>query len=176
LIGVDEQIFLSCLFRFVHLVELGEWEKAGTLWELLGRLGRNWSREAYRAGTAEYWYGRFRIYQGDLSDAHLNAAEQEVRKGKNRTVLGYIHYWRGILRLERDEWELAAESCDLNHNFAVWQGYGLIGDQQRPSPGAIGFYFAIPRTSRASRTAKLMVFHSLQDPAGRRSTILFTEG
>ena len=71
-------------------------------------------------------------------------------------------------------WCLAA--CDLKHNFAVWQVMVYLGAITAQARVYWGFYLGNPRACRASRTAQVMVFHSLQHPAGRRSTILLTDG
>jgi len=65
--------------------------------------------------------------------------------------------------------------CDLKHKVAVWQGYAL-NHVDSPNGCVLDFYFEMPSALCASRTAEVMAFHSLQDPSGMRSTILFTDG
>jgi tetratricopeptide (TPR) repeat protein len=110
LIGDDEEIFRSRLFRFAQLATIGQWADAQAIWDLLDPMGRIWSRAVYRPGEAEYYYANVRFWQGDLSEEHLAHAEQLAKAGKNRLTVRSLHGLRGEWRLERGEWRLAAES------------------------------------------------------------------
>ena len=108
--GNDEVIFSARLDRFTQLAMIGRWDDAQTVWELLDSMGRDWSRSTYRPGSAEYLYAAFRFQQGDLTEAHLVAAERLAEAGKNRATVRDLHRFRGEWRLQQGEWALAAES------------------------------------------------------------------
>jgi hypothetical protein len=70
---------------------------------------------------------------------------------------------------------LGLPACDLKHNFAVWQAYALIGPE-RPLPVCLGLPTSRCQGSVEPHVPPTMLFHSVQDPSGRFSTIRFTEG
>jgi hypothetical protein len=107
--GGQESVFLALINRFVQLSETGQ-EDGTAIWDLLDPMGRDWSRTVYRRGAAEFAYARCRFWQGDLSEGDLATAEQLAKAGKNRGILRSLQGLRGAWRLEREEWELAAES------------------------------------------------------------------
>ena len=84
--------------------------RAEAMWQLLDPMGRNWSRNIYRSGEAEYGYARFRFWQGDLREEHLAHAEQLAKAGRSRAVIRNLHRLRGEWQLEQGQWALAAES------------------------------------------------------------------
>ncbi|MBV9759398.1 MAG: DUF4062 domain-containing protein [Acidobacteriaceae bacterium] len=110
LTGDSESIFCTRLDRFHQLAMFGEWEEAQATWDLLDSMGRAWSRAAYRAGEAEYYFALYRFWQGALEDEHLVRAEQLSKEVKNRIAVRGLHGLRGEWRLSRREWALAAES------------------------------------------------------------------
>jgi hypothetical protein len=109
-IGNNSAIFSVRFDRFTQLAIIGQWANAQATWDLLDPMGRNWPRNLYRPGDAEYWYALFRFWQGDLTEEHLTNAEQLAKSGKSRFTVRYLHSLRGERRLERREWALAAES------------------------------------------------------------------
>lgn len=110
LIDDDEALFRVRLNLFEVLVELGQWETAEAMWQLLDPMGRDWQRMIYRSGDAEEWYARFRFWQGDLQEEHLAQAEQLAKAGRNRLTIRDIHRLRGQWQLEQGHWALAADS------------------------------------------------------------------
>lgn len=108
--GDKEAIFCARLFRFEQLDVLGKWAEAQAVWDLLDPMGRDWSRAAYRPGSAESLYVRFRSRQGDLSEECLAQAEQLAKAGKNRQAIRDLHGLRGQWCLDRGQWALATES------------------------------------------------------------------
>jgi hypothetical protein len=106
----EDKVFRARLDRLVHLARIGQWQDAKAVWDLLDPMGRDWSRNVYRPGDAEYQYAAFRFWQGDLSEEQLAHAEQLAKAGKNRKIVRYLHGLRGQWRLERSEWALAGES------------------------------------------------------------------
>lgn len=110
LTDVEEDLFSARQGRFWQLVDIGQWSEAEAIWQLLDPMGRDWSRDIYRPGDAEYSYARFRFWKGDLSEEHLAHAEQLANAGKNRVAIRSLHAVRGQWRLEQGQWALAAES------------------------------------------------------------------
>jgi hypothetical protein len=106
----QEAVFSARQDRFRQLAQIGQWEDAKAIWDLLDPMGRNWSRGRYRSGDAEFVYAEFRFWQRGLSEEHLATAEQLAQDGKSRAVVRALHSLRGQWRLEREEWALAAES------------------------------------------------------------------
>lgn len=108
LLDDQEQLFRTRLLRFTQLVTIGCWAEAETLWWLLDAMGRNWSRNIYRPGNAEYCYAVLCFYQGELQEAQLVLAEQLAKNGKNRFTLRYLYSLRGEWLLEQNHWQAAA--------------------------------------------------------------------
>jgi len=105
-----ERLFRSLLSLFANQSRFGQWHEAGTSWQTLDPMGRDWRRNAYRQGDAECWFAVNQFLQGRLQEEHLTAAEQLARKDGNRGTLRDIWRLRGEWRLEQQEWELAFES------------------------------------------------------------------
>jgi hypothetical protein len=103
-------LFVTRLTRWGQLVLLGRWSQAAAVWQILDRMGRNWPRNNYRAGEAEYLYAHSRLLQGDLTEGLLLRAEQLAQRGKSRLTIRELHGLRGQWRLEQEEWQLAARS------------------------------------------------------------------
>jgi tetratricopeptide (TPR) repeat protein len=103
-------LFRTQLDLFCQLAIFGQWEDAQAIWQLLDPMGRDWKRDAYRSGYAEYWYALFRFWQGELREAHLDQAEQLARAGRNRQGIRALYGLRGAWLLEQGQWVLAAES------------------------------------------------------------------
>jgi hypothetical protein len=108
--GNDQDLFLNRLCRFRDLSLIGKWADAEAIWFLLDPMGRDWAREAYRPGRAEFDYARFRFWKGDLREEHLALAERLAAEGKNRKVVRAVHSLRGRWQIEQGHWALAAES------------------------------------------------------------------
>jgi hypothetical protein len=106
-----ESNFRARLNRFILLAELGQWEDAELMWQLLSPMGRNWSRKVYRPGDAEYSYALFRFWQGDLQEEYLIHAEQLAKAGRNRKIIRYLHHLRGEWQLEQGHWGLLLTAC-----------------------------------------------------------------
>jgi hypothetical protein len=98
------------LRRFRQLAEIGQWEAAEAMWQLLDPMGRNWSRSGYVPGDAEWEYALCRFWRGDLKEEHLLHAEQLAKAGKNRLAIRDLHRLRGAWQLEQGQWTLAADS------------------------------------------------------------------
>ena len=109
-IGGEELIFRSLLDKFFLLAIIGQWFEAQAAWNQLDRMGRAWSRAAYRPGLAEYRYARFRFQQGKLQEEQLAEAEKMLELGKGRSSIRNCRSFRGEWHLERHEWSLAAAS------------------------------------------------------------------
>lgn len=105
-----EILFMSLLFLFAVQSRFGQWSESATTWQKLDPMGRDWSRNAYRQGDAEYWFALNQFWQGKLQEVHLTTAEQLARKDSNRGTLRDIWRLRGEWRLEQQEWGLASES------------------------------------------------------------------
>jgi hypothetical protein len=114
----DEQLFSTRLHLFNLLVQLGKWEDAETMWQLLDPMGRAWSRLVYRPGNAELCYAQFRFLQGDLQEEHLVHAEQLAKADRSRKTIRYLHRLRGDWQLEQCQWALAANSLHKTVNLA----------------------------------------------------------
>lgn len=105
-----EDLFSARLDRFEQLAAIGQWAVAEAMWQLLDPMGRDWSRNIYRPGSAEYHHALFRFYQGDMTEEHLARAEQLATEGKNRKTIRNLHCLRGQWQLEQGHWALAADS------------------------------------------------------------------
>ncbi len=105
-----EAIFRTRLDRFMQLATIGLWTDAEALWDLLDPMGRNWRRERYSPGAAEFEYAQFCFWRGNLTEEYLTHAERLAREGKNRFHIRRLHDLRGHWRLEQGQWSLAAES------------------------------------------------------------------
>ncbi|MBE0542599.1 MAG: DUF4062 domain-containing protein [Verrucomicrobia bacterium] len=103
-------LFVTRLDRFSQLDELGQLEKAEAMWRILDPMGREWSRNNYRPGSAESAYARFNFRRGRLKEGDLARAERLAKEGKNRGAARDLHSLRGEWRLEQRKWSLAAES------------------------------------------------------------------
>lgn len=110
LIGDDDHVFRARLNRFAQLAEMGRWDEAEAMWQLLDPMDRPRVRALYRPGEAEVAYARFRVYRGDLGEEHLVRAEQLAATGKERAIIRSLHELRGEWRLERAEWAAATDS------------------------------------------------------------------
>ncbi|HJQ23587.1 MAG TPA: DUF4062 domain-containing protein [Blastocatellia bacterium] len=108
--GDNEVLFRARLDLFDQLVVLGQWEEAEAIWQLLNPMGRNWTRDSYRSGSAEWVYARFRFQQGDLREEDITQAEQLAQTGRNRAIIRELHRLRGEWQLEQRQWALAADS------------------------------------------------------------------
>ncbi len=102
--------FVAKLHLFSRHARIGNWEEAASIWSVLDPLGRDWSRNLYRPGDAEYDYAHYRLLQGMLKESHLADAERLAVEGKNRSVIRDVNRLRGEWRLEQGEWALAAAS------------------------------------------------------------------
>lgn len=105
-----DALFRARLIRFAFLRTIGRQVEAQAFWELLDPMGRNWPRNVYRPGEAEYEYAQLCFERGDLREEQLTQVEELARNGKNRRQLREIHSLRGEERIERGEWARAAES------------------------------------------------------------------
>jgi len=110
LINSQSYIFSARLRCFNQLVATGPWEQAEAIWQLLDPMGRDWPRVEYIPGDAEISYNWFSFYRGTLTEAQLTATEKLVRSARNRTGMRSLYHLRGRWRMDRSEWELAAES------------------------------------------------------------------
>jgi hypothetical protein len=73
-------------------------------------MGRDWQRSLYRPGEAEHLYALFRFYKGEMTEEHLNRAEQLVKAGKDRLIIRGLHRLRGAWQLQQGRHAPAAES------------------------------------------------------------------
>jgi hypothetical protein len=89
---------------------IGNWEDSAFMWNVLDPMGRDWSRNHYRPGDAEYIYVLHGLRQGKREECHLAEAERLAVEGKNRSVIRDVHRLRGEWRLEQGEWAQAAAS------------------------------------------------------------------
>jgi Domain of unknown function (DUF4062) len=110
LIDSQVDIFNARLHRFDQLVDTGRGTEAEAIWQLLDPMGRDWPRANYTPGGAEISYNWFSFYRGTLTEAQLRVTEKLARSARNRMIIRNVYHLRGRWRLERREWELAAES------------------------------------------------------------------
>ena len=80
------------------------------MWQLLDPMGRNCRRGVYVAGDAEHGYALFRFYKGDMTDEHLERAEQRADAGKHRFFIRGLCMLRGQWQLQQGRSESAAAS------------------------------------------------------------------
>ena len=103
-------LFIARLGRFEQLVNTGQLTEAEAMWQQLDPMGRDWRRNLYLPGEAEECYAQFRFDKGDLTEEHLDRAEQLAKTGKNRRTVRRLHGLRGEWQLEQGEYQLAADS------------------------------------------------------------------
>jgi hypothetical protein len=118
----SEGLFRARLDRFSQLTVMQLWPEAEAMWQSLDPMGRQWSRANYRPGDAERYYAEARFWQGALHEEDLAGAEHLAREGRNRRTIRKLYGLRGMWRLERGEWALAAES--LHEAVAMAQTVG----------------------------------------------------
>ncbi len=106
----DEAIFSCRLNLFDAQSKLGHWQAAEATWQLFNPVMRDWSRSTYRQGDAEWYFALHQFRQGTMHEEHIAAAAALAEQDGNRIVLRYLHWLRGIWRLEQGEWALAAAS------------------------------------------------------------------
>lgn len=123
--------FLVMLDRFKQLAGRGRWAEAEALWQSLDPMGRQWNRSAYGAGEAETSYARARFSKGDLREEHLLQAERLAHEGRERKIIRSLHSLRGEWRLERGQWDLAAESLNDAVRMARAVGQTEAGAETR---------------------------------------------
>jgi hypothetical protein len=109
-ISEGEDLFSSRLERSKQLTEIGLWEDAEAIWQLLDPMGRAWSRALYRPGDAEHAFATLRFERGALVEHDLARAEQLAKEGNNHRTMRLLSCLRGAWRLEQGHWALAAES------------------------------------------------------------------
>ena len=107
-----ESLFVARLGRFDQLATFGRWADAEDMWETLNAMGRDWRGAHYTRGSAELSYAMFRFLRGDLTDQHLEHAEQILKTTKYLPRIRFLHFLRGAWLLEQREWKLAADSLD----------------------------------------------------------------
>ena len=107
---IQAREFVEKLSHFVDLSLIGKWEDADSLWSLLDPMGRDWPRNFYLPGYAEYQYARHRFRQRTLQERDLAEAERWAIEGKTRFFIRDLHRLRGEWRLEQGKWALAAAS------------------------------------------------------------------
>lgn len=108
--GDQEDLFMSRLSVFLRQGRLGHWAEGETAWELLNLTGREWSRNVYRPGDAEWYRAQFLYWKGTVKEEDIVAAERLATEGKNRGTIRRLHRLRGAWRLEQSEWEVSAAS------------------------------------------------------------------
>ena len=109
-LGKETDIFMYLLVRFGLQVDLGQWPAASETWRLLDPMGRNWGRNSYRQGAAEWLFARAQFWQGHLQEEHLSTAATLAEQDHNRSTIRKVHALRGDWRLEQGAWAQAAAS------------------------------------------------------------------
>jgi hypothetical protein len=106
-----EHLFRARLTQFGVLTEVGRWDEAEEMWNLLDPMGRDWPRHIYRPGEAEYDHLSALLFPlGRLTDADLDVTEDLAHTGQSRGVIRRLHRLRGEWRLTRGEYALAVEN------------------------------------------------------------------
>jgi hypothetical protein len=110
LLGDEAELFRARLNRFRQLGEIGRWEDAEAMWQLVDPMGRDWPRGLYRPGQAEFTYVLVHFYKGDANKQDLAGAEQLAGAARNRGTIRDVHSLQGTWQLDQGQWDLAAES------------------------------------------------------------------
>jgi tetratricopeptide (TPR) repeat protein len=108
--GDKPGIFKGTLHMFSHYTELGNWETAEKMWQLLDPMGRIWSRTSYREGEAEEEYAKYKFYRGQLNENILEQAEKLATSGRVRATIRSLCKLRGIWQFEQRNYQAAVES------------------------------------------------------------------
>lgn len=98
--------FVLKLRQYSRAAEVGDTQRADTLWEEIEQMGRNWKRGNYRPGDAEGERALDLFARGKLTVEVLSKAEELAERGKNRRMREVLHNLRG-------EWHLAEGEPDL---------------------------------------------------------------
>lgn len=107
---LKQNIFIGQLDLFCIQSMIGQWDSAAKTWGLLDSMGRNWSRNAYRQGDAEFDFAHCQFWQGKLQEEHLTTASKLAKADNNRLVFRELHRLRGSWRMEFDDWKQATAS------------------------------------------------------------------
>ncbi|MGV3618118.1 MAG: DUF4062 domain-containing protein [Fimbriimonas sp.] len=108
----DEEEFSSQFFIFSEQVLRGDYERADRTWEILEEAGFEWSRHAYRQGSAEYWRCRQRFQQGALTEEELARTMEISRSNNNRFMVRQILALRGKWHLRMARHAEAKRDCE----------------------------------------------------------------
>jgi hypothetical protein len=115
----QESTFLSRLQMFTYFTYLGDWEVAEEMWMQLDPMGRDWSRNCYRPGSAERAYAWFKFYKGEaLLENDIANAERLTIAGKNRNCIRSLCKLRGISQFHLGNLPAAAENFDKSVRMA----------------------------------------------------------
>jgi hypothetical protein len=110
-IGKEGEIFINVLCRYSLQCVLGQWPAAVETWRLLDpMMGREWRRNVYRQGYAEWLFAKAQFWQGHLQEEHLSTAATLAEQDHNRSTIRLVHALRGDWRLEQGAWAQAAAS------------------------------------------------------------------
>lgn len=101
--------FVLKLRQYSRAAEVGDTQRADTLWEEIEQMGRNWKRGNYRPGDAEGERALDLFSRGKLTGEVLSKAEELVERGKNRRMREVLHNLRGEWHLAEDEPDLAID-------------------------------------------------------------------
>ena len=106
----ESDIFINLLNRLALQAELGQWPAAAQTWRLLDPMGREWRRNIYRQGYAEWLFALAQFWQGHLQEEHLRTAATLAEQDHNRKTIRRVHALRGHWQLEQGAWAQAAAS------------------------------------------------------------------
>lgn len=110
LIDDERSLINTRINRLRQLANMGQWEDAEGIWQLLPPRDGNWPTDCDPPGYAEYCYAVFRFWTGDLTEKRLTDAEQLATADKDRFTVRALHGLRGEWQLAQGQWALAADS------------------------------------------------------------------
>ncbi len=108
----DDYLFSARLDYFLWLALVGRKSDAERMWSLLDPMGRDWPRNLYRSGQAEWALAWFRFTQGELQKTDLMHAETLAKQGRDRSLIRDLHRLRGEWHMEQGQWPQAAASLE----------------------------------------------------------------
>jgi tetratricopeptide (TPR) repeat protein/predicted phosphodiesterase len=107
-----KHLFRTRLDCFTQLSCIGKWTEAEEMWLLLDPMGRNWPRNIYRLGEAEYNFAQYNFGQDKMIEEHLLCAEKLANEGNNRVIIRSLHELRGKWEFENKNFDLAITSFE----------------------------------------------------------------
>ena len=108
-LGDEDDLALSHLYRAEHKGRMGEFHCAEEHWLLFDSLPRPRNRSLYRSGYGEYDLARLHLFQGKVDEDLLLKIDRLAAEGNSRTVVRGVAWIRAEWSLSQGEWAKVAK-------------------------------------------------------------------